>query len=65
MKTLDNGWVFTPDLDISFQHCNRPAYWEGGEVYCSKCQVQLEDEELCDECGIPQRIHDESEGKDA
>ena len=37
------GWVSTPDLDISFQHCGRPAYWEGDEVYCSKCQTKLED----------------------
>ena len=36
-------WVSTPDLDISFQHCGRPAYWEGDEVYCSKCQTKLDD----------------------
>jgi hypothetical protein len=35
------GWVSTPDLDISFQHCGRPAYWEGDEVFCNKCNEQL------------------------
>lgn len=36
-----NGWVLTPDKDVSWEHCGRPAYWEDGEVYCSKCQTQL------------------------
>ena len=31
-------WAATPELDISFQHCGKPAYWDNGEVYCSKCQ---------------------------
>lgn len=45
MKTEETGgWVSTPHLDISFQHCGRPAYWEDDEVYCSKCQTKLEDE---------------------
>ena len=42
------GWVSTPDLDVSFQHCDRPAYWEDGEVYCSKCNVRMTDR--CDIC---------------
>lgn len=29
------------DSDVSWQHCGRPAYWEGEDVYCSKCQEQL------------------------
>jgi hypothetical protein len=36
-----NGWVSTPHLDISFQHCGRPAYWENEDVYCSKCQTKM------------------------
>ena len=39
----DDGWVYTPDKDISFEHCGRPAYWEGEEVYCSKCSARLTD----------------------
>ena len=31
-------WAATPELDISFQHCGKPAYWDNGEMYCSKCQ---------------------------
>lgn len=42
------GWVSTPDLDISFQHCGRPAYWEGEDVFCSKCNVRMTDR--CDIC---------------
>ena len=36
------NWVYTPHLDISFQHCGRPAYWEGENVFCSKCNKELE-----------------------
>jgi hypothetical protein len=38
-----NGWVLTPHKDISFEHCNQPAYWEDDDVYCSKCQVMLQE----------------------
>ena len=37
------GWVYTPEKDSSFEHCGQPAYWEGEDVYCSKCQELLED----------------------
>ena len=35
-----DSWVFTPDKDISFEHCGRPAYWEGERVFCSKCNEE-------------------------
>ena len=41
MKTK---WVCVDELDVSFQHCGRPAYWEGNNVYCSKCQEMLGDD---------------------
>jgi hypothetical protein len=35
-------WQVFEDREISFWHCNRPAYWlDSGEVLCSKCQEQL------------------------
>jgi hypothetical protein len=40
------SWNSTPTKDISFEHCGRPAYWEEGEVYCSKCQIKMEDNEI-------------------
>lgn len=40
------SWISTPMKDISFEHCGRPAYWEEGEVYCSKCQIKLNDNEI-------------------
>jgi len=36
-------WTHTPELDISFEHCGVPAYWEEDSVYCSKCQDTLEE----------------------
>lgn len=36
-------WIMTEHKDISFEHCGVPAYWEGDDVYCSKCQEKLED----------------------
>jgi hypothetical protein len=36
-------WKMTDNLDISFEHCNKPAYWEGDNVYCSKCGDELPD----------------------
>jgi predicted amidophosphoribosyltransferase len=49
------SWTNTPMKDISFEHCGRPAYWEGQDVYCSKCQIKLEDNEiiLCGDCIRP------------
>jgi hypothetical protein len=38
------SWTITDHLDISFQHCDRPAYWENDEVYCSKCGVMLDED---------------------
>ena len=37
-------WISTEEKDISWEHCGRPAYWENGETYCSKCQEELDDE---------------------
>ena len=39
---LLNQWLFTPDKDISFEHCGRPAFWQNDEVYCSKCLAMLQ-----------------------
>jgi hypothetical protein len=39
------SWVMTDYLDISFQHCNRPAFWDNDEVYCSRCGVMLDENE--------------------
>jgi hypothetical protein len=45
-------WKYTPELDISFQHCERPTYWQGEEVVCSKCQeVMPESVFTCEHCG--------------
>ena len=33
-------WEIREDKDISFWHCGRPGYWEGDDIYCSKCQVR-------------------------
>jgi hypothetical protein len=40
------GWVTYEDREISFWHCDRAGYWEGQEVYCSKCQTKLEEPKL-------------------
>jgi hypothetical protein len=46
------SWKYTPELDISFQHCERPAHWQGEEVVCSKCQqVMPESVFTCEHCG--------------
>lgn len=36
-----SSWFFYEERDISWWHCDRPGYWENGEVYCSKCQEAL------------------------
>ena len=41
--TDTDGWVCTPDKEISFEHCGRPAYWEGEDVFCNKCNEKLTD----------------------
>ena len=41
-----NQWLFTPDKDVSFEHCGRQAYWENDEVYCSKCSEMLKPDSL-------------------
>ena len=41
----NDGWVSTPDKEISFEHCGRPAYWEGEDVFCNKCNAKMEEEE--------------------
>ena len=38
-----SNWEFKDDQDISWWHCGQPGYWEGEEVYCSKCQTKLEE----------------------
>jgi hypothetical protein len=35
-------WELKEDKDISWWHCDRAGYWEGDEVYCSKCQNKME-----------------------
>lgn len=41
-QTRNDGWEVRPEMDISFWHCGRPAYWDGdlddSDVICSKCQ---------------------------
>lgn len=41
------NWESVENGDTSFEHCGRPAYWEGEEVYCSKCQEKLPDYLSC------------------
>jgi hypothetical protein len=36
-------WTMVAHKNISWEHCGRPAYWEGDDVYCSKCQSPLID----------------------
>jgi hypothetical protein len=36
-------WELKEDSDISWWHCGRSGYWEGQDVYCSKCQTKLEE----------------------
>lgn len=36
-------WEMKENSDVSWWHCSRPGYWEGDDVYCSKCQNKLED----------------------
>ena len=45
------SWISTPEKDVSFEHCGRPAYWEGEQVICSKCQETMTDPK-CPRCGI-------------
>lgn len=35
------SWVFKEELDVSWEHCGRPAYWVLDEVYCNKCEAKL------------------------
>lgn len=37
-------WELKEDSEVSWWHCGRAGYWEGQEVYCSKCQTKLEEE---------------------
>ena len=39
------NWTMTDNKDISFEHCNRPAYWQGETVICSKCQETMTEAE--------------------
>jgi hypothetical protein len=36
-------WELKEDQDISWWHCDRAGYWEGDDVYCSKCQNKLDE----------------------
>ena len=40
-------WEFNETLDVSWEHCGRPAYWQGEHVFCSKCQESMEPEPTC------------------
>lgn len=57
-------WVFTEGKDVSFEHCGQPAYWEGEEVFCSKCQEQMPESLPCNNCGkgVDSDIHAEELG---
>lgn len=37
-----SAWELKEDSEVSWWHCGRAGYWEGQEVYCSKCQTKLE-----------------------
>jgi hypothetical protein len=41
-----SNWELKDDQDISWWHCGQAGYWEGEEVYCSKCQAKLEDDDF-------------------
>ncbi len=41
-----NQWLFTPEKEISFEHCGRPAYWEEEDVLCSTCSEILGQDSL-------------------
>jgi hypothetical protein len=41
---MEAAWVLREDQDISWWHCDRAGYWEGDNVYCSKCQDMLSDD---------------------
>lgn len=59
----NTAWIRTEHKDISFEHCGVPAYWEGDDVYCSKCQEKLDDLEevnLVMECEHPDLKHTDS-----
>jgi len=36
-------WEIKEDSEVSWWHCDRAGYWEGQDVYCSKCQTKLEE----------------------
>ena len=36
-------WELKEDSDVSWWHCGRAGYWEGDDVYCSKCQTKLQE----------------------
>jgi hypothetical protein len=38
-----NEWELKEDSDVSWWHCGRAGYWEDEDVYCSKCQVKLQE----------------------
>jgi hypothetical protein len=35
-----DNWWFNESYQ-GFYHCRQPAYWEGDNVYCSKCQQEM------------------------
>ena len=41
----DWDWVYTPEKHVSFEHCGRPAYWEGDDVFCNKCNAKMGEDE--------------------
>jgi len=49
-----------------WRDCEKHPDQECYVLDCPHNEAPLYDcDDLCDECGIPQRIHDESEGEDA
>lgn len=41
------GWVFREELDVSWEHCGRSAYWADNAVVCSKCQETMPERVVC------------------
>jgi hypothetical protein len=42
-ETIMSKWELKDDSEVSWWHCDRAGYWEGQDVYCSKCQTKLEE----------------------
>ena len=43
VQEICENWEMKEDSDISWWHCGRAGYWEGDDVYCSKCQTKMQE----------------------